>query len=114
MVHPASGAIVMMTTVAASSPAHFDRRPAPGGVDPRTHWWDGWSFAPRVDAPIAATVSGDAISITCPADAWLCLPDGSIARDRVTPLPVGQRARITMVGRYRGEAWIEQASGSAA
>ena len=109
-IHPASGAIVMVTTCATiAPPAHLDRRAAPAGVDPSTHWWDGWSFAPRVDAAITADALGGSILIDCPADAWLSFPDGSIAKDRTMAIPA-RRARVAMVGRYRGEAWIEAAA----
>lgn len=109
-IHPASGAIVMVTTSPASMPpAHLDRRPAPVGVDPGLHWWNGWSFAPRTDAPIAVSLAGDRVSIDAPADAWLSLPDGSIAMDRDIAAPAS-RARISLVGQYRGDAWIEVAA----
>lgn len=106
-IHPASGAIVMVTTARAmAAPAHLERRAAPAGVDPGTHWWNGWSFAPRIDAAIVAAVVGDSVSIGCPADAWLSFPDGSIGVDRTMATPSG-RTRITLVGKYRGEAWME-------
>lgn len=106
IIHPASGAIVMVTTSRATdAPAHLERRAVPAGVDPRTHYWNGWSFAPRTDVPIAATVAGDNVMIDCPADAWLSYPDGAIAQDRILGLP-GGRSRVVMMGRYRGEAWI--------
>lgn len=109
-IHPASGAIVMVTTSsAATAPAHLERRAAPIGVDPGLHWWNGWSFAPRADAAI--TAEPDALAqtatIACPADAWLSLPDGSMTADRVVPVPGGRRCRVTLIGRHRGEVWIE-------
>lgn len=106
-IHPASGAIVMVTTSRhVSPPAHLVRRCAPVGVEPRTHWWNGWSFAPRVDAPIAATMASGLVSIACADDAWLSFPDGSIGTSREIAAS-GRRARVSLVGRYRGEAWIE-------
>lgn len=106
-IHPASGACLMVTTIATmAAPAHVDRRPAPTGVDPGTHWWNGWSFAPRADAPIEAARDGNTIKIACPADAFVALPDGTIAMDRSFAAPAG-RARVCLVGRYRGESWIE-------
>lgn len=105
--HPASGAIVMVTTIPTiAAPWHLDRWPAPTGVDPGTHWWNGWSFAPREDATIALAVDGNEVIVECPADAWVALPDGSIALGRRFALPVG-RARVCMVGHYRGEVWFE-------
>ncbi|MFC3442543.1 hypothetical protein ACFOKF_15315 [Sphingobium rhizovicinum] len=106
IIHRASGAIVMVTTARGlAAPDNLDRRPAPAGIDPATHWWNGWSFAPREDAPIAADMADDAVSIDCPTDAWLSMPDGAIAQDRMVAAPAG-RARVTLVGRWRGEAWI--------
>ncbi len=106
-IHPASGACLMVTTIATmAAPSHLDRRPAPTGVDPGTHWWNGWSFAPRVDAAIATTRLGDRIAIACPGDAFVALPDGAIGTWRNVAAPAG-RARIVLVGKYRGESWIE-------
>lgn len=107
-IHPASGAIVMVTTSKATdAPAHLDRRAAPTGVDPASHWWNGWSFAPRIDAPIAAVLGDDSVTINCPAEAWLSFPDGSIAQDHALALPAG-RSRVVLIGRHRGEVWIER------
>lgn len=106
-IHPLSGAIVMVTTSAAAQPpAHLDRRAAPAGVDPGIHWWNGWSFAPREDAELAVASEGGRVAIACPDNGWLAMPDGSISQDRDIAAPAG-RARITLVGRYRGECWIE-------
>jgi len=110
VIHPVSGAIVMMTTSAdAALPDHLVRRAAPAGVDPGLHWWNGWSFAPREDAPISAIVSGELVTIVCPESAFIALPDGTIILDRQMVAPQ-RRARVTLVGRYRGESWIEARS----
>ncbi len=107
IIHAASGAIVMMTMSAdVALPAHLERRPVPAGVDPGLHWWNGWSFAPREDAAIDAVVAGEQVTVACPDDAWLAFADGTIAMDRSIATPV-RRARVMLVGRYRGDCWIE-------
>ncbi|MFY9350111.1 MAG: hypothetical protein WBL20_10310 [Sphingobium sp.] len=108
IIHPASGAIVMVTTVQSMmAPDHLDRRPAPAGVDPATHWWDGWSFRPRVDADISAAIEGETVVLDYPAEAWVAAPDGTISSTRTLPRASERRRRIVLVGRYRGDLWIE-------